>query len=127
MQRNVQVRGKHLFAVTDRKVFGREHVVARTLDILQLEIPAALLGPNGLDALEAFEHIASRFCLLRLLAFEVSANELLGLRDHRLLVLVLSTLLLASKLTLDKELRIVALVGDRAAVLKLDDAVRRAI
>ena len=93
---------EHSAGVSDR----RREAGQREQANLALEASTEAVRRAGtlIEAVETFEHIAARFCLFCFLAFEVAADEFLGLGDHLPLVFVFALLLLTTKLPLGQKL-----------------------
>ncbi len=94
----------------------------RSIDLLQTKITGRLVGPHGVDAFEALQHRAARFCLLGFLPGQVAADELFGLGNQPLLIVVSALLRLAPLFALNQEGRVVSDVAGRAPVFQFDDA-----
>src|SRR5262245_10578423 len=103
-----------------------QNLVARARRRFEFEIGGLLIA-DVLQPLHSLEKIAARFGLLRLLAREVAADELLGASDHLLLLAESAPSLLAALLLLDEVVAVIAPVSFDPPVFEVEDAVDRVI
>src|SRR5207302_4000307 len=113
---------QNLVSVSNRRFIYGQHMSARALDFLQAKISGGLFGANRFDAVQTLQHCASRLCLFRFLAGEIAPDELFGLGDQTLMIVISALLNLAPLFTLDKIIGVVPLVTRRAPEFHLDDS-----
>src|SRR5262249_21862089 len=109
-----------------RQLIDNHTLVARTRGPFALEF-GRLLTADVLQPLHSLEKVAARFGLLSLLASKVAADELLGARNHLLLVAVSAPPLLAALLFLDEVVAVIAPVTFDPPAFEVENAIDRVI
>src|SRR2546425_3121274 len=119
-QRNVP--RQNLVSVPNPGFIHGQHMRASPLNFLQTKISGRLFGTNRFDAVQTLQHRASGLCLFRFLAGEIAPDELFGLGDHPLLIVISALLNLAPLFAFGEIIRVVSLVTRRAPEFHLDDS-----
>src|SRR6185369_4409352 len=118
---------QQLLVITNREFVDGEHMIPGAFDRLEAKVTRRLIRPHRVKPFESLQHVAPRLSLLRFLSREISTDELFGLGDQLLLVVVSALLRLATFFTLDEKIGVMAGVTRGAAVLQLDNAFAAAI